>query len=238
MPQTAAVSRGRWRADGGVKKTALATAASHHALAGERQHGRKWTRSGGVVTRLVTPRGSRSCRGSFANLRAVSAPSHEVTDTGGRVLRGQTAPRRRRTVERGRSSDMLPELNYLGISRGFEFSATYDRCCPAHVPAVEATAIGRSRHRLRGLGRAGTHAWDAKLDCVRNGVASNSSISLEPTPGGGTRGVVPPSIGARRRADRYATPRRPFGFRPGGVRKVAARALHRSRSGWLYEWSL
>lgn len=228
VPQGAAASGGRWCADGGVKKAALGAAASHHALAGDRQDGRKRAHNGAAATRFVTPRGSRVVTCGGAESRGEPIGRVESLTWSGRQHRAADAVRTRRAVERVGSSDMLPRLNCPGISRGFEFSASYERRCR---PAAEASAIGGSHVWSRWLG-AGARAPEAKLDRVRNGLSRDLGIALGPTPGGGAHGVVPPSIAARGRADRHATMRRPLGFRAGESRWAAARGLHRIRGGW------
>lgn len=235
VPHAAAGPGRRWRADGGVKKTALAAAASHQALAGKRQRATAADAPERLPDEPCRPVG---CRLALRRL-------HESALV--RPIRGSRSPRRvsglrdqgratrRSPVERQGSSDMLPSLNCLVISRGFEFSAIYERRCP---PAAGAAATGRSRRRRGGLVRAAARVWAAKLDRVRNGRAPESGAAPDPTPGGGARGANPTPAIARRCADRRATARRPLGFRAGPDGPAAARALHRSGSRGPIEWSL
>jgi len=230
VPQAAAAPARRWRADGGVNKTALGAAASHHALAGDRQELGGSGRATAQHGRDSSPRGVHAREFAREGWRSqVTDRVLAVTDTAELSDVRSRPGWAGRTVERGGSSDMLPRLNYPGISRGFEFSATCNRRCR---PAAEASAIGRSRGRSLGLGRAGRRALEAKLDRVRNGSSPDFEIALGLTPGGGAYGVVPPSIGARERADRYATTRPPLGFRAGESLHAAACSLHRMRGGW------
>lgn len=235
VPHAAAGSGRRWRADGCVKKTALAKAASHQALAGERQRARAADARERLRDEVRHPVGpeiaSRQVQESsrVRPVRGSRSPTR-VSTCGAGATSARPTP-----VERGRSSDMLPRLNCPVIPRGFEFSATYDRCCR---PAAGTAAANRSRRRCRGLAQAAERAWTAKLDRVRSGPATKSRAALDPTPGGGARGVIPSPASARGCAGRSATARRPLGFRTGAVRAAAARALHRKRSGWPIEWSL
>jgi len=138
VPQGAAPPAERWRADAGVNIAALETAASHHALAGDRQEAGQETRNAARTLSYVTPRG-----------RAASKTRPRRTTRGQCRAPGCGRGPSGSTVERVGSSDMLPRLNCLGIPRGFAFSATCNRRC---LPAAEATAIGRSRG-IGGLAR-------------------------------------------------------------------------------------
>lgn len=244
VPHAAAEPARRWSADGGVKKAALAAAALHHALAGDRQPAAGRTPNGRSPTKCGTPwgavpRADRLAAGPTPPERALAASAVAIPSMRRERLAGTARP-----VERAGSSDMLPELNYLEISRGFEFSVTCIRHCRPCRAAVEAGAIGRSRGRSRRLEQRRVRA----LDPVRKRSSSSSRRTLRVTQGSGGRGGVPPSFGTRGRADRHATPRRPLEFRSGALHGPAARALHRSRGGrpigrfrrWSldHEWSL
>jgi hypothetical protein len=136
-------------------------------------------------------------------------------------------------VERGMPSDMLPRLNCLGISRGFEFSRPCVRC---PRPAPEASAIGRSCGAGRVMTRSPSRCSCGCLDTVR--ILCRSAVPgaclrvAASTPGGGIRGVVPPRSEAQGRADRPITTRRLHGFRTGRLVPNAARGLQHASGGW------
>jgi hypothetical protein len=127
------------------------TVASRKRLSGRQLRITHWQGSGksGGSGRATEPRGRNSSpRGVDARLAPAAgfdgecpirlASSRHRPDVAGTGRRLRAA----RTVEREGSSDMLPRLNCLGISRGFEFSVTCDR---RWRPAAVATAIDRSR---------------------------------------------------------------------------------------------
>jgi hypothetical protein len=224
-PQAAAAPGGRRGPDGGVKNAALAVAALHHALAGDRQPlGARRGRSVGGENALA-PRGRRWSR-VLPPVRRWAVGLCATPLAGRRLAHAEAAAGPRAPhVERVGSSDMLPRLKALGISRGFEFSVTSNRHC---LPAGAATAA----HRSLGARQAEARVLEPKLDSVRDGSSPDAMIVREPTPGGGARGGGPPSNDAQGRADRHATRRRPQGFRGDRPWPYAARALQRTAGGW------
>ena len=206
----------RWPADAGVKKAALQAAASHHALAGDRQPG--WgARRAPWRAQGSNPPGSRLDGATRPRCRDARASGAGATAVAARGRRGDG-------VERPDSSDMLHEPKCLGISRGFEFSETCKRRCRA---AAAPAAIDASF----ALREVGARARGAKLDSVRNLRSLGASAPRGPTPGGGARGGAPPSGDLRACASPPATRAWRLGFRVDRDRTAAARALQRTAGG-------
>lgn len=219
-PQAPAARRERWAADAGVKKAALATAASHHGLAGKRQQWRhrRALRGGGQSDRI--PEGSTGSWGSPGARVPTAAPAPASEGAESPSPARALVQARWADVERDGSSDMLPRRKILGISRGFAFSESCNRRCPR---AVEAALVDRTL----GTRRARSRAALFRLDCVRTPSLPAARRGREPTPDGGARGGGPPSPAPQARADRHHTRGPQLGFRRSGTRATAARALQR-----------
>lgn len=236
-PQSAAGYAERWRTDGPRQNRASRRRSFASRIgrspAARRRPDAQW-RIGAASRRPSGRARGRLARCGFApapRRAALRAALEASPDAAGTSL--PLWPRAVALVERGTPSDMLPKLNYLGISRGFEFSRPCVRC---PRPAPEAIAICRSRWRGRTVGRCPVRRSCNGLDAVR--ILCRATVEhVAPrvravTRRGGVRGFVPPQRDARARAGRPATTRRQHGFPSGRIALGAARALqHRSSTG-------